>query len=111
MIAAQAPAPEFPEGAKVEAALRPKAKDRLGRIEAQVKVWTPYAKKKGRYGRVVDYLFEAVDAASGKVLLSRQTLQDYFPRDAAQRRREGRKEPRFQALCHPAQQSSADGLV
>ena len=89
VIAAQAPAPEFPEGAKVEAALRPKARDRLGRIEAQVKVWTPYAKKKGRYGRVVDYLFEVLDAASGKVLLSRQTLQDYYTGPEAQAKKYG----------------------
>ena len=89
VIAAQAPAPEFPEGAKVEAALRPKAKDRLGRTEAQVKVWTPYAQKRGRYGRVVDYLFEAVDAASGKVLLSRQTLQDYYTSPEAQAKKYG----------------------
>ena len=89
MIAAQAPAPEFPEGAKVEVALRPKAKDRLGKVEAQVKVWTPYAQKKGRYGRVVDYLFEALDAASGKVLLSRKTLQDYYTSPEAQAKKYG----------------------
>ena len=78
VIAAQAPAPEFPEGAKVEVSPRPKSKDRLGRVEAQVKVWVPYAQKQGRYGRVVDYLFEALDAASGKVLLKRKTLQDFY---------------------------------
>ena len=78
VIAAQAPAPEFPEGAKVEVSPRPKSKDRLGRVEAQVKVWVPYAQKQGRYGRVVDYLFEALDAVSGKVLLKRKTLQDFY---------------------------------
>lgn len=78
VIAAQAPAPEFPEGAKVEVSPRPKSKDRLGRVEAQFKVWVPYAQKAGRYGRVVDYLFEALDAASDKVLLKRKTLQDFY---------------------------------
>ena len=78
VIAAQAPAPEFPEGAKVEVSPRPKSKDRLGRVEAQFKVWVPYAQKQGRYGRVVDYLFEALDAVSGKVLLKRKTLQDFY---------------------------------
>ena len=73
----------------MEAALRPKAKDRLGRTEAQVKVWTPYAQKKGRYGRVVEYLFEALDAASGKVLFSRQTLQDYYTGPEAQAKKYG----------------------
>ena len=78
VIAAQAPAPEFPAGAKVEVTLQRKAQDRLGRTEAQVRVKTPYAETKGRYGRVVEYLFEALDAASGQVLLSRRTLQDFY---------------------------------
>ena len=78
VIAAQAPAPEFPEGAKVEVSPRPKSKDRLGRVEAQFKVWVPYAQKQGRYGRVVDYVFEALDAESGDVLVKRKTLQDFY---------------------------------
>ena len=78
VIAAQAPAPEFPEGAKVEVSLRPKSKDRLGRVEAQFKVWVPYAQKQGRFGRVVDYVFEALDAESGDVLVKRKTLQDFY---------------------------------
>ena len=78
VIAEQAPAPEFPEGAKVGVAFRPQAKDRLGRKEAQYKVWVPYARKTGRYGRVVEYLFEAFDAESGDVIVRRKTLQDFY---------------------------------
>lgn len=78
VIAEQAPAPEFPDGAKVTVMLQPKAHDRLGKIEAQFKVVVPYAQKVGRYGRVIDYKFEALDAESGKVLITRRTLQDYY---------------------------------
>ena len=78
VIAASAPAPEFPADAKVEVTLQPKAKDRMGREEAQAKVWVPYAQKNGRYGRVMEYLFEVLDAKTGRVLRSRKTLQDFY---------------------------------
>ena len=77
-LSAEAADPEFPEGAKVEVSPRSKSKDRLGRVEAQFKVWVPYAQKQGRYGRVVDYVFEALDAESGDVLVKRKTLQDFY---------------------------------
>ena len=68
-LSAQAAAPEFPEGAKVEVSLRPKSKE--------------------RYGRVVDYVFEALDAESGDVLVRRKTLQDFYTCSEKQAMTEG----------------------
>ena len=89
VIAEQAPAPEFPEGAKVDVAFRPQSKDRLGRKEAQFKVRVPYARKTGRYGRVVEYVFEALDAETGDVLAKRKTLQDFYTCSEKQAMTEG----------------------
>ena len=72
-----APAPEFPAGAKVSV-VRAMGKDRKGRQEMQYKVKVPYAQKTGRCGRVIEYRFDAIDAATGKVLVSRVALQDRY---------------------------------
>lgn len=77
VVASAAPAPEFPAGAAVSV-VRAEGKDRGGREEMQYKVKVPYAEKTGRHGRAIEYRFDALNASSGEVLLSRTALQDRY---------------------------------
>lgn len=77
VVAEAAPAPEFPPDVKVSV-IYAKGKDRSGREEMQYKIKVPYADKTGRNGRVVEYRFDVVDEATGKVLATKTALQDRY---------------------------------
>lgn len=79
VFADKAAAPKFPAGAAITV-VREKGLNALKQKEEQVVVQVPAARSTGAAdGRALDYKFKVVEATTGKTLVKRKILADFYP--------------------------------